>query len=106
MDLGVALVALLLCAALEKILGFSVEQCLMKVWPVTDLFCGGSHGIPLNERLRVDRPYGRVDRAVSQLTWEPPRTPGAHADHRHVPFRGLTGCVCAWPAGAWRCWYV
>lgn len=67
---------MILCAALEKILGFSVEQCLMKVWPVTDLFCGGSHGIPLDERLRVDRPYGRVDRAVSQLTQEPSRTPG------------------------------
>lgn len=36
----------------------------MKVWPNTDLFCGGSHGIPLDERLRVKRPYGRVDRAV------------------------------------------
>lgn len=39
----------------------------MKVWPNTDLFCGGSHGIPLNERLHVVRPYGRVDRAVSHL---------------------------------------
>lgn len=46
----------------------------MKVWPNTDLFCGGSHGIPLEERLRVKRPYGRVDRVVCcvcryVLTW-------------------------------------
>ena len=50
--------------ALEKLLGFSLEKCLMKVWPNTDLFCGGSHGIPDDERLRVKRPYGRVDRVV------------------------------------------
>jgi hypothetical protein len=37
----------------------------MKVWRYTDLFCGGSHGIPVDERLRVDRAYGRVDRVVS-----------------------------------------
>lgn len=51
--------------ALEKLLGFSLEKCLMKVWPNTDLFCGGSHGIPNEELLRVKRPYGRVDRVVS-----------------------------------------
>lgn len=50
--------------ALEKLLGFSLEKCLMKVWQNTDLFCGGSHGIPADERLRVKRPYGRVDRVV------------------------------------------
>lgn len=50
--------------ALERTLGFSLEHCLMKVWPNTDLFCGGSHGIPIDERLRVKRPYGRVDRVV------------------------------------------
>jgi hypothetical protein len=49
---------------LESILGFSLEHCLMRVWPKTDLFCGGSHGIPVNQRLRVDKDYGRVDRAV------------------------------------------
>jgi hypothetical protein len=55
--------------ALERILGFSLEHCLMKVWPNTDLFCGGSHGIPLDERLRVKRPYGRVDRVVRLCVW-------------------------------------
>ena len=50
--------------ALERLVGFSFEHCLMKVWPNTDLFCGGSHGIPVEERLRVKRPYGRVDRVV------------------------------------------
>lgn len=44
-----------------------MEHCLMKVWPNTDLFCGGSHGIPLDERLRVKRPYGRVDRVVRRV---------------------------------------
>lgn len=49
-------------------MGFSLEHCLMKVWPNTDLFCGGSHGIPLDERLRVERPYGRVDRVVRRVS--------------------------------------
>jgi len=52
------------CIALEKLLGFSLRSCLMKTWPNTDLFCGGSHGIPVDERLRIKRAYGRVDRTV------------------------------------------
>lgn len=44
-----------------------MRHCLMYTWEHTDLFCGGSHGIPINERLRVDQHYGRVDRAVNRL---------------------------------------
>jgi hypothetical protein len=52
-------------AELEKILGFSVEHCLMKVWRQSDVFFGGSNGVPDDELRRVDRAYARVDRAVS-----------------------------------------
>lgn len=31
-------------------------------WPVTDCFFGGSFDIPMEQRMRIDRPYFRVDR--------------------------------------------
>lgn len=31
-------------------------------WPVTDCYFGGSFGIPTSKRLRLDRPYVRIDR--------------------------------------------
>lgn len=81
--LSVLLVRLLpYLLALEKLLGFSLEKCLMKVWPNTDLFCGGSHGIPADERLRVKRPYGRVDRVVSE---------------RQFVCRRFSGVFWSWP---------
>ena len=48
--------------SLESILGFSLEDCLVRKWPKTSLYCGGSHGIPINEELSIDRTYARVDR--------------------------------------------
>ena len=47
---------------LESIIGFSLEHCLVRRWPKTSLYCGGSHGIPIDEELSVDRTYARVDR--------------------------------------------
>jgi hypothetical protein len=68
--------------ALEKLLGFSLRHCLLKTWEVTDLFVGGSHGVPENERLRVARPYGRVDRAVSGTCLELDTRVAAECDVR------------------------
>lgn len=33
---------------------------------MTDSFFGGSHGVPANERCRIDRPYARVSRDKMQ----------------------------------------
>jgi len=37
-------------------------ECIDREWKVTDCYFGGSFGIPTEERLRVNRPYCRVDR--------------------------------------------
>lgn len=37
-------------------------RAIDRMWPVTDCYFGGSFDIPTEERLRVDRPYWRVDR--------------------------------------------
>jgi lycopene beta-cyclase len=41
-------------------------------WDVTDCYFGGSFDIPMEERLRVDRPYVRVDKEELQSSLSPP----------------------------------
>lgn len=41
-------------------------DCLDRTWDVTDSFFGGSHGVPADEKCRIDRPYGRVSRDKMQ----------------------------------------
>jgi len=48
--------------ALEAKLQIGLEESLDTQWTVTDCYFGGSWGIPNEERLRLDRPYARVDR--------------------------------------------
>lgn len=38
------------------------ESCIDRLWEVTDCFFGGSFDIPVENRMRLDRPYCRVDR--------------------------------------------
>lgn len=38
------------------------NQCVDRTWNVTDCYFGGSFKIPTERRLRVDRPYYRIDR--------------------------------------------
>ena len=45
-----------------KFEGGNEGRCVDREWEVTDCFFGGSFDIPAEERLRVDRPYCRVDR--------------------------------------------
>jgi len=37
-------------------------KAIDRMWPVTDCYFGGSFGIPVEQRLRIERPYWRVDR--------------------------------------------
>mmetsp|Transcript_5122 Transcript_5122/g.12596 ORF Transcript_5122/g.12596 Transcript_5122/m.12596 type:complete len:611 (+) Transcript_5122:148-1980(+) len=39
-----------------------VDGVIDKEWSVTDCYFGGSYNIPTEERMRLDRPYCRVDR--------------------------------------------
>ncbi|KAG8464739.1 hypothetical protein KFE25_010107 [Diacronema lutheri] len=50
--------------ALERELGFGLDACLARRWPYADSYFGGegSGGVPSNQRLRVHKEYGRVDR--------------------------------------------
>jgi len=48
--------------ALAAKLGLDLRSCLGVQWEVTDTFFGGSWELPIENRLRLDRPYGRVDR--------------------------------------------
>lgn len=41
-------------------------DCLDRTWDVTDSYFGGSHGVPADERCRIDRPYARVSRDKMQ----------------------------------------
>lgn len=43
-----------------------LKKCTTNEWEVTDCFFGGSHDIPMDERLRLSRPYVRVDRIKMQ----------------------------------------
>ena len=38
------------------------EKVIDRTWDVTDCYFGGSYDIPTEERMRLDRPYHRVDR--------------------------------------------
>eukprot|EP00529_Nitzschia_sp_RCC80_P016828 CAMPEP_0113483062 /NCGR_PEP_ID=MMETSP0014_2-20120614/23241_1 /TAXON_ID=2857 /ORGANISM="Nitzschia sp." /LENGTH=645 /DNA_ID=CAMNT_0000376599 /DNA_START=41 /DNA_END=1978 /DNA_ORIENTATION=+ /assembly_acc=CAM_ASM_000159 len=42
--------------------GGKAGNCTDRQWSVTDCFFGGSFDIPTDQRLRLDRPYCRVDR--------------------------------------------
>ena len=45
-----------------KLDGGNEGQCVDRSWPVTDCYFGGSFDIPTEARMRLDRPYYRVDR--------------------------------------------
>jgi lycopene beta-cyclase len=45
-----------------KLEGGNVGLSIDREWPVTDCFFGGSFDIPTEQRMRLDRPYYRVDK--------------------------------------------
>ncbi|KAL9191321.1 hypothetical protein ACHAXT_001027 [Thalassiosira profunda] len=47
------------------------SACIDREWKVTDCFFGGSFDIPAENRMRLDRPYQRVDRDALQRTLSP-----------------------------------
>jgi lycopene beta-cyclase len=47
------------------------NACIERTWEVTDCFFGGSFDIPAQERMRLDRPYCRVDRDALRRTLSP-----------------------------------
>jgi len=49
--------------ALEAKLKLGLSECTDSSWPVTDCYFGGSWNMPVEQRLRLDRGYARVDRA-------------------------------------------
>lgn len=48
--------------ALGQKLGIDLSDCLGSEWQITDCYFGGSWGKPVEDLLRLDRAYGRVDR--------------------------------------------
>lgn len=57
-----------LYASFQQPLG---PQCIDRLWGVTDCFFGGSFDIPVESRMRLDRPYCRVDRNALRRTLSP-----------------------------------
>ena len=47
------------------------SDCIDRLWKVTDCFFGGSFDIPVDNRVRLDRPYCRVDRHALRRTLSP-----------------------------------
>jgi len=46
-------------------------ECIDRLWKVTDCYFGGSFDIPVDNRVRLDRPYCRVDRNALRKTLSP-----------------------------------
>ncbi|CAM9854506.1 unnamed protein product [Chrysoparadoxa australica] len=53
---------------LDDMLDIGLRDCLRNVYEVTDCFYGSSHGVPANERLRLNRPYAQVRKARQDKT--------------------------------------
>lgn len=51
--------------------GGKCNYAIDREWPVTDCFFGGSWDIPTEQRMRIDRPYCRVDKHALQKTLSP-----------------------------------
>ena len=51
--------------------GGNEGSCIDRAWEVTDCYFGGSFDIPAEQRLRLDRPYKRVDRNALQESLSP-----------------------------------
>ena len=49
-----------------KLEGGAEGGCIDKEWQVTDCYFGGSFDIPTDQRVRLDRPYKRVDKGALQ----------------------------------------
>ncbi|KAL7508077.1 hypothetical protein ACHAXN_005160 [Cyclotella atomus] len=47
------------------------DACIDRLWLKTDCFFGGSFDIPVEERMRLDRPYCRVDRDALRRNLSP-----------------------------------
>mmetsp|Transcript_5451 Transcript_5451/g.7730 ORF Transcript_5451/g.7730 Transcript_5451/m.7730 type:complete len:613 (+) Transcript_5451:134-1972(+) len=65
-------------AIIEKYESFGVDlkggncgKSIDREWQVTDCYFGGSFGIPVKERKRLDRPYKRVDKNALQSSLTP-----------------------------------
>ena len=56
------------------------KGCIDRLWMKTDCFFGGSFDIPVEERMRLDRPYCRIDRDVLQKTLSPSSEVGMQND--------------------------
>ena len=47
------------------------KECVDRLWLKTDCFFGGSFDIPVEDRMRLERPYCRVDRDALRRTLSP-----------------------------------
>ncbi|GAX21707.1 lycopene beta-cyclase [Fistulifera solaris] len=51
--------------------GKEVPSSVNRLWKTTDCYFGGSFDIPVTERLRIDRPYCRIDRMALREALSP-----------------------------------
>ena len=61
--------------------GINILNCINRRWGVTDCYFGGSFGIPIAERFRIDRPYLRVDRDLLRQQLSPDTYKVIRANH-------------------------
>jgi lycopene beta-cyclase len=61
--------------------GVSILDCINRRWDVTDCYFGGSFGIPVDERFRINRPYLRVDRDLLRQKLSSPSYRVIRANH-------------------------
>ncbi|KAL7557138.1 hypothetical protein ACA910_002420 [Epithemia clementina (nom. ined.)] len=76
--------------------GGAVGNAVDREWQVTDCYFGGSFGIPTEKRLRLDRPYCRVDKNALRETLTTNRYKNLYANH----FSRAVGVNIYEPAGS------
>lgn len=81
--------------------GNSAEAAIDRTWNVTDCFFGGSFGIPVPERTRIDRAYYRIDKdALRESLTPPPQRSSSYRQLRASHFSTAIAPNIYAPAGS------
>ena len=88
-----------ICALFESFDRPLGQECIDRLWLKTDCFFGGSFDIPVEERIRLDRPYCRIERDALRRTLSPsgevePKYDGeGNASYRVVRANHISKCT-------------
>ncbi|GAX10298.1 lycopene beta-cyclase [Fistulifera solaris] len=70
--------------------GNDVPSSINRLWKTTDCYFGGSFEIPVAERLRINRPYCRIDRLALREALTPGLATNGNAPYRWMAARHIS----------------